>query len=165
MWPKMIKKKNRDHSRALSYAFRLLSMRDYSKKRLEEKLLAKHDKEIVAAVLAEVEDIGLLDESRAIENYIYTKTRYSNWGPYRILRGLLIKGYAGEEIKKQLDDLDVEDILQSGRRAYEGYLQSRGDTYTRNKCYKFLQSRGFSYDHIRKILSDDFSEEMSENTY
>lgn len=95
-------KKNQtyDHQRAYSYTVKLLTGRDYSEKKLREKLiLKKYPKNIIEEVLTEIKDRGFLRE----ESYVEAR-----------IKAFMNKGYSKryilQKISQEADEIGLEVI-------------------------------------------------------
>ena len=74
----------------LSYAYKLLSMRDYFKNELYEKIEKKCGSLEAEKAVAEMEQAGCIDDERTAYNYIRAKLK-SGYGPYYISNKLYLK--------------------------------------------------------------------------
>jgi regulatory protein len=137
-------------------AIALLARRDFSRCELERRLASqRYAPEEIAALVREFLESRALDDARFAQNYVsYHAGR--GQGPLRIHGDLEAMGVAAGVIEAALAEgpdwraLAREQCLRrfgpkvpAGRR--EQWRQAR-----------FLQSRGFSSDHIRSALGADF---------
>ena len=123
--------------RARRAALSLLSYADNSCRRLTEKLLRKGISFSVAQKT--VEDMvsqGLLSEERQIENAVFSLAEHRLFGPYRILKDLLSKGYRTEEIRAALhtamENGDI-DFSKNAKRLVEKKLGDAPDEESKRK--------------------------------
>ncbi len=123
--------------RAKRAALSLLSYADNSRRRLTEKLLRKGISFSVAQKT--VEDMvseGFLSETRQIESAVLSLAEHRLFGPYRILKDLLSKGYRGEEIRaalhKAIENGDV-DFSKNAKRLISKKLGDSPDDEAKRK--------------------------------
>lgn len=130
---------------ALSYALKLLGIKDYFTEELRFKIARKYgDAEAENAVEA-LNGYGYLNDGRAAENYIRSKLR-SGYGPYYISGKLYERGYAvsaGDIMKKaEAEEIDLEEQVRSLAGKYT--VPENADPYKAwVKCMAFLQNRGY----------------------
>ncbi len=132
----------------------LLTRRDHSILELTQKLRIKgHVTEEITAVIADLVQIGLINESRFAENYIRWRTM-KGYGPMRISQELQIRGIASEMIADQLDITDNA-WLTTVRKCWQKHFKSRipTDFKQRAKQMRFLQYRGFTREQIASVFS------------
>ncbi|MFP4457448.1 MAG: regulatory protein RecX [Clostridia bacterium] len=146
---------SRDYQRALSYALRLISYRDYSEKRIRAKLEKRYTKEIIDKVILEMIDNRYIDEKRSIKNYLKDRMQYNLWGPYKIYRSLLNKGYKKELIKSELDKISNDEVLNYCKQALLNYCAKQNKDIEKDKLYRFLYGRGFPSDVIMRSLEQE----------
>ncbi|MCG6976148.1 MAG: recombination regulator RecX [Acidiferrobacterales bacterium] len=137
-------------------AMDLLARREHSRHELLTKLLTKGcSRQIAELALDELEQDGLLSEDRFIESLVQTR-RNQGHGPVRIRHDLREKGIADSSIEPWLDERaeDWLDILAKVRRQKFGD-ELPGNFTERARQARFLQSRGFTAEQIRRVLNDD----------
>ena len=141
-----------EYKKAYSYALLLLSRRDYSVKSLLEKVKKKFpnlsDEE--AYLLKEkLEEIGVLNEKRAIQSYFFSKME-KGWGRRKIAFHLRNLGFPEEKIKAVLEgeEFDYSFIIRELKKRYN--FRSQKDW---EKVKRFLLQRGFDYSEISDILN------------
>ena len=150
--------------KAMDYAIRILSLRDYSTHKMKEKLRTrKHGNEVISEVIAKLEQYNYLRDED------YARMR---------IKQLLIKGYADsyiiqkckqehlpispEQIDTIRDDqnLGTQDLIH---KLIEKKL--RGKTIPnefepkmklKNKIISFLASKGYNFGDISKALTEYF---------
>lgn len=133
-----------------SYAFKLLSKRDYFSYELKQKLLSKgFDKEEVDRVISYLEEEGYIDDEKLKE---------------RLKEKYLQKGKSSLYIRKKLYSKKGEsDISISFEEEVEAALYNLRYKYKKGKDYKeivkFLSYRGFRYDVIKEALRRYLEEE------
>ena len=145
---------DQEYSKALKYCLNILSKRDYSRRRIFEKLQKRgYSKKTINQIIDYLAEMKYLDEARAVENLIYFKLEHKHWGPYKIKNSLYIKGYELEIINIALNSIENEQLLHCCKSAIKDYgkhnLNMKPD-----KLYRFLFNRGFSDSIIRQCLPD-----------
>ena len=132
-------------------ALRLLSQREHSRAELERKL-AEHETEAgqLAQALDELQARGLISENRVIESVVHR--RASKLGTTRIRQELVAKGVSGEAVAQALEGLRATEL----ERAREVWTRKFGEIATdpkeRARQVRFLISRGFATEVVRKIV-------------
>jgi len=137
-------------------AIALLARRDYSRSELERRLLSQgYSAEELAPLIPELLESRALDDVRFANNYVsYHVAR--GQGPVRIRVELEALGVGAGLIEAALaleQDWLARAREQRGRRFGPKVPGSRVEQL---RQARFLQSRGFSSDHIRAALGADF---------
>jgi regulatory protein len=130
-------------------ALRYLAQREHSRAELERKL-APHAQspEILQGVLGELEGRQLLSNHRFAESR--TRVLARKYGAARIRQDLKARGVDEATIAQ----LAPGDELERARAILERkYREPAASAEERAKRSRFLQSRGFSYEIISKLLS------------
>jgi regulatory protein len=141
-----------------STALRLLANREHSRKELKRKLEAKAaEGDDVEAVLDRMVETGLQSDARFAESFV--RSRAARLGAGRIRRELGDRGVAEDLAAAALDEVLVDDELARARSVWaRKFGQPPEDAKDWGRQARFLQSRGFSSDVIRKLLKDPGNE-------
>jgi regulatory protein len=134
-------------------ALNLLARRDHSQSELKNKLTAKrYPANLIDAVINDLHQAGLINEQRYTENFIRFR-RNKGFGPERIALELHAKGIAEETIAEHLQITDNAWLVEA-RRVWQKHFKGIMPTQLndRAKQIRFLQYRGFSREHIHKVL-------------
>jgi len=143
-------------------ALRLLAMREYSRQELERRL-TRHEVESgqLCTVLDALQAKGFIDAQRVIASVVHQ--RAGKLGLARIRQELQHKGIAAEEAQPALAALQATEVERArqvwrkkfGTRDAPGESPSDEATATaqRARQMRFLASRGFSGDTIRRVVS------------
>lgn len=133
----------------LERGIKLLSMREHSQTELRRKLASKGAlPELVDEVIDELLELGYLSDERFCEAYVRSRAQ-RGFGPAKIRAELHTKGVS--------QTLIAEYLLQDSQRWYalaeQQYQKKYGDVKVVDykdwsRRARFLQSRGFSMDHI-----------------
>ncbi|MFN4307323.1 regulatory protein RecX [Sulfurihydrogenibium azorense] len=136
-------------SKVKSYAYKLLSKKDYFKEELKNKLLRKGFEESqVDEVIKHLENQGLLNDEKLKERY---KEIYINKGKsYLKLRNSLYRKGITEI------DLSEDEELNSALNLLKKSFKKEK---TFENMVKFLKNRGFRYSVIKKAIEIMLKEE------
>ena len=135
-----------ENTRILSFAFRFLSRRDFSKRELEEKLKEKYGKREVEEVIRYLEKKGLIDDKRLAKK-IMDKYMEKGKGYYYITGELKRRKIDEKVIDEVMDNFDFEREFRNGERYF---LQNRGKKDI-SSIFLALKSRGYSEKTIERI--------------
>ncbi len=133
-------------------AVRLLARREHSRHELQRRLERQHDPAVVAAVLDDLAERGLVSDERFTEQYLASRLR-RGFGPLRIRAELRERGVAPELIEAWLDLGEAEwfEHLREAACCRFGTEPPR-DARTQAKVARFLQYRGYPESLIRRYL-------------
>ena len=145
-------------SRLRSYAFAVLTRKEYSKAELIEKLATyAANREEVINLVEELSNNNYQSDQRVAEIVLSSQKRKGK-GPQRIKLALKNKKINSELIQEELKEIDWAE------QAYQLKIKKFGTTVERDpklkaKQIRFLQYRGFDMDAIMKAISRKESEE------
>ncbi len=132
-------------------ALRYLAQREHSRVELQGKL-APHveEGEDLAAILDELEAKGFISAERFVDSVIHTKA--ARYGASRVLQELRHKGVDAELIADARERLRSTE-LQRAREVWQRRFGSPPESpQERARQMRFLASRGFGGDVVRKVL-------------
>jgi regulatory protein len=133
-------------------ALSLLSRREHSRKELAQKLLAHADSEAqLEAVLNEMETLNFLSNDRFIESVVHRKGL--RFGVMKLRQELSGHGLDSDKVKQALDAAKATEFdraLSVWKRKFD---RPAADISEKAKQMRFLASRGFSGEIVRKIVS------------
>lgn len=139
--------------RALEY----LGKREYSSAELGQKLKAYADEnDDIPALLEDFKSKGWLSDTRFTEQIV--NARQSKFGSAKIAHELREKGVADHLIAdaiEQVKDNELDNATEVWRKKFKTGPKSREEWA---KQARFLQSRGFGFDLIKKVLSNNNTE-------
>ena len=140
--------------RARSRAVHLLERQDRTVSNLRQKLRdSGYPEEAIASAVEYVESYHYVDDDRYARSYV----RYHQSGKSRrrIRMDLLKKGIADEVVQEALDaeyTVSEEDMIRTAIQ--KRHLDpSTSDLRERQRIYRFLLGRGFSYEDISRVIS------------
>lgn len=131
-------------------ALRLLSQREHSRVELERKL-AVHEVEpgTLAQALDELEAKGFISEERVVDSVVHR--RASKLGAARVQQELAAKGLSAESMSPALEQLRVTEFERARDVWSRKFGESATDPKERAKQMRFLLSRGFAAEVVRKV--------------
>jgi len=132
-----------------------LSRREHATQELFQKLLAKEDytADEISEALARLAEQGLLSDERFTEAFIHQRINRGS-GPLKIRSELRQKGVSDAMIGSLLNEHDQqwqENALAVRLKKYG--LEPPDDLKETMRQTRFLQSRGFTTEHIRYAMS------------
>lgn len=140
--------------RALEY----LGKREYSYTELGQKLKAyADDGDDIPALLEDFKARGWLSDARFTEQIVHA--RQTKFGSAKIAHELREKGVADHLIAdaiEQVKDNELNNATEVWRKKFKHGPQNREEWA---KQARFLQSRGFGFDMIKKVLNATEAEE------
>ncbi len=134
-------------------ALRCLARRDHSRAELARKLAAHGSSAEIEAVLLRMAELGLLSDARFAE--VFVRGKAARFGASRLRRELSQRGLERELIDEVLASAELEPELDRARtlwRSRFGVAPEGAREWARQA--RFLQSRGFSTEVIRKLLKE-----------
>jgi|SRR5450830_127428 len=140
-------------------ALRLLSGREHSRAELERKLQCfEEEPGTLAKALDELQAKGFISEARVIESVV--NRRSAKLGTARIKQELQGKGLDPEAVSEALAGLKATEF----ERAQDVWRKKFGappeDAQASAKQMRFLASRGFGGDVIRKVVASAADDDM-----
>ncbi len=145
-----------EEHRAHEKALYLLEHRNHSKKELTEKIARSSvSREAAKAVAERMEELGLLNDEaygRDLARELFTRKR---WGALRVKQELRLKGIDPELIDELIEEYGDEEAALENlhgllERKYPSWAE---DEKVRRRAFATLQRLGYSYDLIRRAMS------------
>lgn len=133
-------------------ALRLLSAREHSRVELERKL-AQFEVEpgTLAKALDELQDKDFINEGRVVESVLHRRS--AKLGAARIRQELQGKGLAPAAVLEAVEQLRATEVERAREVWRKKFGAPPADVSERGKQIRFLASRGFGGDTIRKVVS------------
>lgn len=133
-------------------ALRLLSAREHSRAELERKL-ARFEEEpgALAKALDELQAKGFISEQRVVESVL--NRRSAKLGTARIRQELQGKGLAPEAVQDAVEQLRATEVGRAREVWRKKFGAAPADAAERGKQMRFLASRGFGGDAIRRVVA------------
>jgi regulatory protein len=140
-----------------SRAVRLLARREHTRAELAGKLAAHGTREEIETVLAELQSSGLLSDARYAESYL--RSHAGRLGAARLRQTLRSKGVDAELASAQIDAAGLPAEIDRAREVWaKKFSAPPADAREWARQARFLQSRGFAVDVIRRLLKEDPAE-------
>ena len=134
-------------------AIKLLARREHTRAELARKLAGLGTQEEIEAVLAEMEANHLQSDNRTAENYL--RSNASRLGASRLRHTLKTRGVAPEMIDEQMAQAELPDEIERARAAWSRkFSAAPANPKEWARQARFLQSRGFAGDIVRKLLKE-----------
>lgn len=135
--------------RAVAY----LARREHSRAELAKKLSAHGTQEEIDSVLNSLQDVKLLSDQRFAAAFI--RSRAERFGVGRLRQELRQRGVEGELAEQELKTEDLPAEIERARVVWQKKFDGQpADVREWAKQARFLQSRGFSSDIIRRVLKE-----------
>jgi len=142
------------HERAL----RCLAQREHSRAELARKLAGLGSENEVDAELDRLVELGLLSDTRFADAYVRAKA--ARFGASRLRFELARRGVGAEQIVDAIAENCRDSELDRARDiARRKFAELPADAREWTRQARFLQSRGFSTDIIRKVLKEHSGDE------
>ena len=139
----------------LARAVALLARREHSRAQLAAKLQRRleegQDRADVEAVLDELQRRDLLSEERFAASIV--RVRAARYGDARVAQDLRARGVPGDVAKSALDALRGSELGRARAQWARRFKSPPASLEERARQVRFLHSRGFSAEVIRKVLS------------
>lgn len=133
-------------------ALRLLSGREHSRLELERKLAPfEEEPGSLAAALDDLQAKGFISEQRVLESVV--NRRASKLGASRIKQELQAKGLDPQAVADAVQGLRATELARAREVWRKKFGQAPQDASERAKQVRFLVSRGFGGDTIRRVVS------------
>lgn len=146
--------KENDFNRCKNEALKQISYRSRTSFDLKNKLIEKkYSEDAINKVIQFLEDYDLIDDKLYVKSFVNDKSKINNWSKGKIRYKLKAKHIDDSLIETYLNEISDDEEYE---KAYEAGLHKKESVDDKNKVYRFLASRGFSYDIIRDVLSDLF---------
>lgn len=140
-------------------ALRLLSLREHSRHELERKLAAYEETPgELAQALDFLQAKGFIDEQRVVESVV--NRRAAKLGASRVRQELMAKGLSAEAVSlavEQLRSTELERAREVWRKKFGTPPQDQSE---RAKQVRFLLTRGFGAEVVRRLVSSDTEHEL-----
>ncbi len=133
-------------------ALRHLTAREHSRAELERKLQSfEQDPGELARVLDELQDRGFIDEQRVVDSVVHR--RASRLGTSRIRQELQGKGLDADAVQQAVTQLQSTELARARDVWRKKFREPATDAASRAKQMRFLASRGFSAEAIRRVVA------------
>ena len=132
-------------------ALRYLAAREHSRLELERKLARFcDDADDIRRVLDELTARGFISEQRVVDSVLYQ--RAGKLGSARVLNELRAKGLSDDAIDRAAETLRATELERARAVWRKKFGTAPADPAERARQMRFLASRGFSGDVVRRVL-------------
>ncbi len=154
---KLMKFSSPENKQLVSAALKLLSRRDMSRAEFIAKLLhAKFTQEEAETAAAWCAEEGWLNESRYAENA--TRRLGAKYGDKRVVHSLRQKGLDNDAISQAVSTMNESEISRARTLWLRKFGELPANVNERARQVRFLQSRGFSFEVVKKIFVSNMEE-------
>ena len=134
-------------------AIRLLARREHTHAELRKKLAGEGTTEEIDAVLVDLAATGLLSDQRTAASYL--RGNSARFGAAKLKHTLRAKGADDETIAAAMDAADMPGEIERARAIWLRKFRTAPQNQKEwARQARFLQSRGFSSDVIRRLLKE-----------
>ncbi|OQW69112.1 MAG: recombination regulator RecX [Proteobacteria bacterium ST_bin12] len=151
----MFNKKSQPEKSLRQHALEYLGKREYSYKELGQKLKSyldvDDDVDSITAILDDFKTRGWLSDARFTEQMVHA--RRAKFGSSKIIHELREKGVESSLIEGAVEQLKETELASAKEIWQKKYNQAPANRDEWAKQARFLQSRGFGFDTIKKVLS------------
>ena len=138
-------------------ALRHLARRDHSRAELARKLATHGDADQIEAVIERMGELGLQSDTRYAEAFVRGKA--GRFGASRLRSELARRGIDRDLIDEAIAGECVESEADRARAVLRGrFTEPPADAREWARQARFLQTRGFAPDLIRKLLKEPYDE-------
>jgi regulatory protein len=124
---------------------------------------AEVEEETIEAVLAHLQEVGLLDDAQYSRDWVESRSRSKGIGRVRLAQELRRKGVDSEETDNALEDLVPEAEVETALRLAEKKI--RGETMddpaerqaVKRRLAGYLQRRGYNWSIIEQVFVKIFA--------
>ena len=132
-------------------ALRLLSQREHSRVELQRKLAAHEEVPgELAKALDELQARDFINEGRVIESVVHRRS--GKLGAARLKQELAAKGLSGEAVAAALEGLRETELSRARAVWRKKFDHPAADPNERAKQIRFLMTRGFNAEVVRKVV-------------
>lgn len=148
---------NRTASSLRERALRHLARREHSRAELLRKLAPHGSSAEIEAVIERLGELGLQSDLRFAQAFVRSKA--ARFGLDRLREEMRRRGLERDLIEAALASEELESETERGRKVLQRRFQcAPADAREWARQARFLQSRGFSTELIRKLLKEDRNE-------
>jgi regulatory protein len=142
----------------VSAALRLLARRDMSRKEFTTKISkGEFSTDEIESVTAWCAAEGFLNEARYAEGK--ARVLGNRYGARRVGATLKQKGVVDELVETAVTALKETDFARAREMWLRKFGEPAADQNSRNKQVRYLQSRGFGFDVIKRVIKGEAAEE------
>ena len=147
---------NAERQEVLQRACDFLGRREHSRKELQHKLARRcEDEALIEELLDKLADEGLQSDERFTESFVHHRVN-NGTGPLKIQQELNQRGVDQNLISIYLDSAEVNWLTLANEVRTKKYGNEVPADYQKQALQsRFLYSRGFSSEHIKRLFKTD----------
>ncbi len=141
---------------AIAYIKRIFKRATYSESAIRKKLSQKGFEEVADEVIGMLKDVGLINDEKFARYIASNIAEFKGYGPNRIKRVLISKGYDESLAESVVSELEV-DFFKIARKDAELFIKKKkfkDDFDARRKLYSHLFYKGFDAETIEETLRE-----------
>jgi len=143
---------NTPQNDALSYSYKILSLKDFTEFEIKEKLKKKcFTEDVINEIIETLKEKKFIDDKRFTQNYVKDSFELKGYGKKRIYYNLVQKKIEQNIIEEELefinDDLEEKKIIE--------IINKKNKEKDFNKWYNFFVNRGFKNSNIIRVLKEN----------
>lgn len=156
--------KEDNYMKCKNSALKIIERNYKTKKEIVDKLLQKEfEKDTINRVIKFLEEYNFLNDDNYAKMYVSDKKK--NQGQRKIKYDLIRKGIDENTIEEELSSISDGDQFDSayelGRKKYNTIIKRENDKFKLSqKLYRFLISKGFSYDIVSRVVKELTNSEL-----
>ncbi len=143
-----------DRKRSKERALWLLSGRDYSRKKLLEKLKAEANEDVAEEVCDRMEELGLIDDEKYARRLSHDLIQLKKMSKRGAMYKLMEKGIDRELAEAVLDEIEIDPVEQICALIEKKYINKLEDEKDRRRTVAALQRLGYSWSDIKAALEE-----------
>lgn len=141
-----------NYNRCKLYALKQISYSNKTSFDLKNKLTKKgFSKDTIDKVIKFLNSFDLIDDENYVKAFVNDKSNIYSWSKAKIKYKLKAKYIDDNLIEKYLDSISDEDEYE---KAYMLAKRKFDLFYEKEKVFRFLANKAFSYDIIKKVIGD-----------
>lgn len=142
-----------EFTKAFKQSLNMIQMKDHTKHEVEVKLKKKgFSDNTIERIIIKLLDLGFLNDSKYLEKYCKDSIHIKKHGLKKIEYDLKKKGLADHEINLEQEELEAM-YQYAFELATKKYKQLIGKQDIKGKIFRYLVSKGYDYDIIKKITN------------
>lgn len=147
-----------EETEAYDYALVLLGIKDYSSKDMRKKLIQKqYSNQTIDFILSKLQSLEFINDERYAEKYIEYCLSIKKSGRNKIMYDLQNKGINASNIESL--DIDEEKQFENAcNLALKKMNSVKNTSNPREKVIRYLLSRGYEFDLIKKVVNKLFKD-------
>jgi len=147
-----------EETAAYDYALMLLGIKDYSSREMRNKLKQRqYSEQTINLILSKLQSYDLINDERYAEKYIEYSLNIKKSGINKILYGMQKKGINTSNLKAIKID-EEKQFENACSLALKKMNSVRNTSNPREKVFRYLLSRGYDFDLIKKVVHNLFKD-------